>query len=83
VLHFGYPLSEATLPVTATPRRSRFQIDKTAIIAYAFIAPAVFGFLIFLSRAHFRAIYISFTDWNLMRVPQGGRSGQLRPVDAR
>ncbi len=64
------PLSEATLPVTATPRSRRLQIDKTALIAYAFIAPAVFGFLIFYLVPTFRAIYISFTDWNLMRVPK-------------
>ena len=64
------PLSEATLPVTTTPRPGRSQIDKTALIAYAFIAPAVFGFLIFYLVPTFRAIYISFTDWNLMRVPK-------------
>jgi multiple sugar transport system permease protein len=62
--------SEAALIVGATPRRSRFQIDKTVIIAYAFIAPAVFGFLIFYLVPTFRAIYISFTDWNLLRIPK-------------
>jgi multiple sugar transport system permease protein len=64
------PLSEATLPVRAAPRSRRWQIDKTALTAYAFIAPAVFGFLIFYLVPTFRAIYISFTDWNLMRVPK-------------
>ena len=62
--------SEATLIVGATPRRRRWQIDKTVIIAYAFIAPAVFGFLIFYLLPTFRAIYISFTDWNLLRIPK-------------
>src|ERR1700731_726610 len=62
--------SEGALIVGATPRRSRFQIDKTVIIAYGFIAPAVFGFLIFYLLPTFRAIYISFTDWNLLRVPK-------------
>ena len=62
--------SEATLIVGGTPHRSRFQIDKTVIIAYAFIAPAVFGFLIFYLVPTFRAIYISFTDWNLLRIPK-------------
>src|ERR1700722_17801934 len=64
------PLSEATLPVRAAAGSRRWQIDKTALIAYAFIAPAVFGFLIFYLVPTLRAIYISFTDWNLMRVPK-------------
>jgi multiple sugar transport system permease protein len=64
------PLSAATLPVRARPLPRRWQIDKTALTAYAFIAPAVFGFLIFYLVPTFRAIYISFTDWNLMRVPK-------------
>src|ERR1700751_1302680 len=62
--------SQAPLIVGAPARRRRFQIDRSVIIAYTFIAPAVFGFLIFYLLPTFRAIYISFTDWNLLRIPK-------------
>jgi multiple sugar transport system permease protein len=64
------PTSAATLPSLAKPARSPFRIDEKIITAYAFIAPAVLGFLVFYLLPTFRAIYISFTDWNLMRVPK-------------
>jgi multiple sugar transport system permease protein len=38
--------------------------------AWIFIAPALIGFLTFYLMPAFRALYISLTDWNLLRVPK-------------
>src|ERR1700704_2025469 len=52
---------------TASPR---FRIDREAIVGWAFIAPALLGFLVFYFLPTCRALFISFTDWNLLRIPR-------------
>jgi multiple sugar transport system permease protein len=64
-------------PVLSTPRvrqsapsqrpfyRSIFY--KDSVCAWLFIAPALLGFTVFYLVPCFRAIYISLTDWNLLR----------------
>ena len=52
---------------TASPR---FRIDREAIVGWAFIAPALLGFLVFYLLPTCRALFISFTDWNLLRIPK-------------
>jgi multiple sugar transport system permease protein len=50
-----------------TPRRP---LDwRQAITGYLFIAPALVGFSLFFLLPALRAIYISFTDWNLLSDP--------------
>jgi multiple sugar transport system permease protein len=58
-------------PRPASRRRSFFQsfLHREAFCAWIFIAPALLGFTVFYLLPTFRAIYISFTDWNLLRAP--------------
>jgi multiple sugar transport system permease protein len=51
------------------PRRPFFRalLYKDAVSAWIFIAPALIGFTIFYLMPCIRAIYISLTDWNLLR----------------
>ena len=46
------------------PRRRRF--DREALTAYAFISPALIGFVVFFLVPAYRAVRISFTDWDLL-----------------
>jgi multiple sugar transport system permease protein len=41
-----------------------------SICAWIFIAPALLGFATFYLIPAFRALYISLTDWNLLRAPK-------------
>jgi multiple sugar transport system permease protein len=63
--------SLATLGATprVPPRRSFFRamFYKDSVCAWIFIAPAVLGFTVFYLVPCVRAIYISLTDWNLLR----------------
>ena len=74
-------MSERKLsPVLPTPpliprepvRRSFFHalFYKDSICAWIFIAPAVIGFAVFYLGPCIRAVYISLTDWNLLRTPK-------------
>jgi multiple sugar transport system permease protein len=61
-------------PSDSRPRRSssffhalRF---RESYAAWIFIAPAVIGFFTFYLMPAFRALYISSTDWNLLRAPK-------------
>ena len=51
------------------PRRPFFRglLYKDAVSAWIFIAPALIGFTVFYLVPCIRAIYISLTDWNLLR----------------
>jgi multiple sugar transport system permease protein len=51
------------------PRRSFFRamFYKDSVCAWIFIAPALLGFTVFYLVPCVRAIYISSTDWNLLR----------------
>ena len=55
----------------SSPRQSFFQslLHRESFCAWIFIAPALLGFTVFYLLPTFRAIYISFTDWNLLRAP--------------
>ena len=58
----------------ATPRRSssflRALRFRESYAAWIFIAPALIGFFTFYLMPAFRALYISLTDWNLLRAPK-------------
>jgi multiple sugar transport system permease protein len=58
-------------PRSAPSRRSFFRslLHRESFCAWIFIAPAVLGFTVFYLIPTFRAIHISFTDWNLLRAP--------------
>ena len=61
-------LAESFPSPRAKPPRAR--IDwKQALTGYLFIAPALVGFSVFFLLPAIRAIYISFTDWNLLSDP--------------
>jgi multiple sugar transport system permease protein len=47
-------------------KRSRSRFDREALTAYAFIAPCMLGFTLFYLLPALRAIWISFTDWDLL-----------------
>ena len=67
------PASSAQRP-DAVPRRSfsflRAIRFKESYCAWLFIAPALLGFFTFYLMPAFRALYISLTDWNLLRAPK-------------
>ncbi|MGR3938362.1 carbohydrate ABC transporter permease [Streptomyces sp. BRA346] len=52
----------------ASPRREGARGD--GLLAAAFIAPALFGFLVFLLWPTLRGIYLSFTRFNLLTPPE-------------
>ena len=43
---------------------------RESYAAWIFIAPALIGFFTFYLMPAFRALYISLTDWNLLRAPK-------------
>ena len=67
-------------PTLSTPRvirreptrRSLFRslFYKDSVCAWIFIAPALIGFTVFYLAPCLRAIFISLTDWNLLRPPK-------------
>ena len=61
-------------PSDSRPRRSssffRALRFRESYAAWIFIAPAVIGFFTFYLMPAFRALYISSTDWNLLRAPK-------------
>jgi multiple sugar transport system permease protein len=63
------PQRPAGLPRRETSfwRAIRF---RESYAAWIFIAPAVIGFFTFYLMPAFRALYISLTDWNLLRAPK-------------
>jgi multiple sugar transport system permease protein len=65
-------LASPGTPRQVTPsKRSFFRslLHRESFCAWIFIAPAILGFTVFYLLPTFRAIYISFTDWNLLRAP--------------
>lgn len=60
----------ADLPLarTTVPRRRRPRNDLW--LALVFIAPAAFGFVVFLAWPTVRGIYLSFTSYNLLTEPE-------------
>src|SRR6476646_1824153 len=65
-----FPIRSATsIPSRGLPRRPFYHaiFYKEAICAWIFIAPALLGFTVFYLVPCVRAIYISLTDWNLLR----------------
>src|SRR5260370_30317894 len=66
------PTSSAQRP-DAVPRRSSFFHAlrfRESYAAWIFIAPALISFFTFYLMTAFRALYISLTDWNLLRAPK-------------
>src|SRR5260370_31300047 len=66
------PTSSAQRP-DAVPRRSSFFHAlrfRESCAAWIFIPPALIGFFTFYLMPAFRALYISLTDWNLLRAPK-------------
>jgi multiple sugar transport system permease protein len=66
------PASSSQRP-DSTPRRSSFLRAlrfRESYAAWIFIAPALLGFFTFYLIPTFRALYISLTDWNLLRAPK-------------
>jgi multiple sugar transport system permease protein len=60
---------------SATPTRHRSSFLRAlrfreSYAAWIFIAPALIGFFTFYLMPAFRALYISSTDWNLLRAPK-------------
>ena len=60
-----------TAPRATAPKRSFLKslFYRETFCAWVFIAPACIGFTVFYLIPTFRAIYISLTDWNLLRAP--------------
>src|SRR5258708_36888406 len=66
--------------VTSLPQRSNTPPPRSYFLhslrfreshaAWIFIAPALIGFFAFYLMPAFRALYISLTDWNLLRAPK-------------
>ncbi len=50
-------------------RRPRRLITGETLTAWLFILPAFVGFVLFYALPAVRGLYISFTDWNLLRDP--------------
>lgn len=46
-------------------------LSREALTGFLFILPALIGFVLFYLIPVFRAVEISFTDWNLLRPPKG------------
>lgn len=44
---------------------------REALAAWAFVLPALIGFLVFYIAPSVRALYLSTTDWNLLSAPGG------------
>ena len=67
------PSSSAQRRDAAPPRSSSFFRAlrfRESYAAWILIAPAVIGFFTFYLMPAFRALYISLTDWNLLRAPK-------------
>ncbi len=56
--------SSTAVVTSSVPRKRRF--DSEALTAYLFIAPCMLGFGLFYLLPALRAIWISFTDWDLL-----------------
>jgi multiple sugar transport system permease protein len=54
----------------AGPHREGARARGDGLLAAAFIAPALFGFLVFLLWPTLRGIYLSFTSFNLLTPPE-------------
>jgi multiple sugar transport system permease protein len=66
-------LAPAKISHRRAPQRLSFfrsLLHRESFCAWIFIAPALVGFFVFYLLPTFRAIYISFTDWNLLRAPR-------------
>jgi multiple sugar transport system permease protein len=50
-------------------RGSKRALNGEALTAWLFILPALIGFILFYALPAARGLYISFTDWNLLRDP--------------
>jgi multiple sugar transport system permease protein len=62
--------SSAVAPSIAKTHSAKYRIDREALVGWAFVAPALLGFLVFYLLPTCRALFISMTDWNLLRVPK-------------
>jgi multiple sugar transport system permease protein len=60
----------ATTQVLDTERTPRRRRKNDLRIALVFLAPAIIGFAVFYLVPAARALYLSFTDWNLLGDPE-------------
>jgi len=66
----NHSISAAGLGFVPKPKNVRRILNsevKGYLVGYAFVAPAMFGFVLFYLYPAIRAVSISFTDWNLLR----------------
>lgn len=61
----------STYPTQGRPKRSFLQrtFNGETLTAWLFILPALIGFILFYALPAGRGLWISFTDWNLLRDP--------------
>ena len=52
------------------PKRRGTNSRREAIVAYLFLSPWLFGFLVFLAGPMVASLYFSFTDYNVMSAPR-------------
>jgi multiple sugar transport system permease protein len=52
---------------TARPLYRRFHVRRETAVALAFLLPSLAGFLVFYAYPALRGLYLSFTDFNLLR----------------
>lgn len=60
-------VAEISAPLTAAHSAAASRRRRENLVGWAFILPALIGFSVFYMLPIFRAIEISFTDWNLLR----------------
>jgi multiple sugar transport system permease protein len=58
-----------TATATASPRR-RWHISEQTRWAFIFLLPWIIGFLIFTAGPMLASLYLSFTDYNVIRAPE-------------
>ena len=66
-------MSTRAAPATVKQEQSSWRqrlFNQESITAYLFILPSLIGFLLFFAIPSFRAVQISFTEWNLLRAPK-------------
>ncbi|MBV8352692.1 MAG: sugar ABC transporter permease [Verrucomicrobia bacterium] len=67
------PISPIPRAIPREPIRPAFLgglFYKDSVCAWIFIAPALIGFTVFYLVPCIRAVHISLTDWNLLRLPK-------------
>lgn len=64
------PVDPMTPEPATTVRRRRRLLRRDTIVGYLFIAPAIFGLVLFIGYPMITSLYHSFTEWNGLTPPQ-------------